>query len=375
VWGTLGLPGGAREGQTRGLTGQVFQAIEGINQLAGKGAQAVLAKLLPLLQTVEAEPEQSFAREAVLAALNGVLGDRLHEGNNPLATRMDLYRVQGQRSVRLDAKSVGAGATGKILVLVHGLCMSELQWTPAGETAHADTLATQLGYTPLYLRYNTGLHTSQNGQALSQLLEQLVSQWPVPMEEITLLTHSMGGLVARSAAQYARPQWRSVLKNMVFLGTPHQGAPLAKAGNWVDAILGSTPYSRPFARLGQLRSAGITDLRYGHVVDADWQGRDRFRLQPDTRQFVPLPEGVACYTVAATLAAKRSPVQERVLGDGLVPLTSALGQHEDAARTLKFARGSQFTAYRTNHMHLLYSQAVTAQLLQWLQPPTAGEAD
>ena len=375
VWGTLGVPGGARDGQTRGLTGQVFQAIEGVNQLAGKGAQAVLGKLLPLLQTVEAEPEQSFAREAVLAALNGVMGDRLQDGNNPLATQMGLYRVQGQSSARLDVKSVGAGATGKILVLVHGLCMNELQWTPAGETAHADTLAKQLGYTPVYVRYNTGLHTSQNGQALSRLLEQLVSQWPVPVEEITLLTHSMGGLVARSAVHCAQPKWRAVLKNIIFLGTPHQGAPLEKAGNWVDTILGSTPYSRPFARLGQLRSAGITDLRYGHVVDADWLGHDRFRSKPDSRHFVPLPEGVACYTVAATLAPKRGPVSDRLLGDGLVPLPSALGQHEDDSRALKFARGSQFVAYRTNHMQLLYHRDVTAQLLQWLQPPVAGEAD
>lgn len=381
VWGTLGVPGGARDGQTRGLTGQVFKAIEGINQLAGKGAQAVLGTLLPLLQTVEAEPEQSFAREAVLAALNGVLGDRLYEGNNPLATRMGVYWVEGQHSVQLDtarpmpthlgtgSRAGGVGATGRIVVLVHGLCMNELQWTPAGEIGHADQLAAQRGYTPVYLRYNSGLHTSHNGQALSDLLEQLVRHWPVPVEELTLLTHSMGGLVARSAVQCVRPAWRAVLKNMVFLGTPHQGAPLAKAGNWVDAILGSTPYTRPFARLGRLRSAGITDLRYGHVVDTDWQGHDRFRLQPDRRQRVPLPEGVACYTVAATLAAKRSPLQERVLGDGLVPLPSALGQHEDAAHALTFARGSQYVAYRTNHMQLLCSPEVSAQLLRWLQPP------
>lgn len=360
VWSTLGIPGGPREGQTRGLTGQVFQAIEGINQFAGKSAQTVLGKLLPLLQKVEAEPEQSFAREAVLAALNGVLGDRLIAGNNPLATTMGLYAVQGQSSVALQTGNIKA--SGRILVLVHGLCMNELQWTPAGHTGHAHVLEAQLGYTPVYVRYNTGLHIAQNGLALSAMLEQLVSQWPVTVEEITLLTHSMGGLVARSAVQQAKPKWRAALKNMIFLGTPHQGAPLEKAGGWVDVILGSTPYSKPFVKLGQLRSAGITDLRFGRVLDAD-------------QRSVPLPEGVACYTVAATLAPKRSPMAERIVGDGLVPLPSALGQHSEAQQALQFARGSQYVAYRTNHMQLLYSEDVTARLVQWLQLPPNPEAE
>lgn len=380
VWGTLGIKGGAAEGRTRGLTGQIFKAIEGVNQLAGMGAQAVLGKLVPLLQSLDAQadasPEQSFAREAVLAALNGVLGDTLQASHNPLATRMGFYRVQGQRSVALDvgkplASQLNAASSvpaARILVLVHGLCMNELQWTPAGATGHADALAAAAGYTPIYLRYNTGLHTSQNGEALSALLEQLVAHWPVPVEEICLLTHSMGGLVARSAVHAARPQWRAALKSMVFLGTPHQGAPLERAGNWVEAVLGSSRYSKPFARLAQLRSAGITDLRYGHVLHTDWQGHDRFRRKPDSRTPVPLPEGVACYAVAATLAAKRSAMAERVLGDGLVPLPSALGRHEDPAHALTFAKGVQFVAYRTHHMELLHSAEVTAQLLRWLVP-------
>jgi len=161
-------------------------------------------------------------------------------------------------------------------------------------------------------------------------------------------------------------RWPAKLKTMVFLGTPHHGAPLEKAGNWVDIVLGSTPYSKPFAKLGQLRSAGITDLRYGHTLDADWVGKDRFRRQPDSRQHLPLPDGVACYTIAGTTVGQRSPLAERVVGDGLVPLPSALGQHRQAARSLQFAVNAQTIVYRTNHMQLLHSPVVTAQLLQWL---------
>jgi hypothetical protein len=157
---------------------------------------------------------------------------------------------------------------------------------------------------------------------------------------------------------------------MVFLGTPHHGAPLERAGNWVDVLLGSTPYSRPFARLAQLRSAGITDLRYGHLLDADWQGHERFQRRPDRRQILALPDGVNSYAMAATLAPKRGLLADRLTGDGLVPLRSALGQHDDPGRSLAFAANRQSILYRTNHMQLLSSPAVTQQLLQWLSSPT-----
>jgi hypothetical protein len=180
----------------------------------------------------------------------------------------------------------------------------------------------------------------------------------------------MGGLVMRSALFYAAEQglqWPKYVKNIVFLGTPHHGAPLERAGNWVDVMLGSTPYSRPLAKLGQLRSAGVTDLRYGHVLDVDWQGHDRFRRKPDSRQPVPLPEHVACFAVAATLAGKRSHMADRLLGDGLVPLHSALGEHDEPQRCLHFAPDHQLITYRTSHLQLLSSPDVTAQLLQWLR--------
>jgi pimeloyl-ACP methyl ester carboxylesterase len=368
VWASLGAPGGKTPGQTRGLTGLIYQSVQAITQGVGKGLNTVLTKLEPLLASADDARPGSPEREAVLAALNGVLGDRLLASHNPLATPMTL-RYQGA-ALNLQTLPALPNATGKVLVLIHGLCMNDLQWQTPGQVAnHGAALAATLGYTPVYLRYNSGLHTSQNGHQLAALLEQLLTHWPTPIEELTVLAHSMGGLLARSAVYYAQQdqlQWPAHLKNIIFLGTPHHGAPLERAGNWLDVLLGSTPFSAPFAKLGQLRSAGITDLRYGHVLDVDWQGHDRFRRQPDRRQPVPLPEGVACYTVAATTAAKRSALANRLLGDGLVPLHSALGEHDDAQRTLVFAKASQHIAYRTSHLALLSSPEVSRQLLAWL---------
>ena len=368
VWRTLGLPGGPAPGQTQGLTGLIYKTVQGVTQLVGRGLDAVLVRLEPLLTSADGALPGSPEREAVLAALNGVLGDRLLESHNPLATPMSLR----YRGAALDFSNppVLPQATGKVLLLIHGLCMNDLQWHTQ-DADHGAALAAAGGYTPVYLRYNSGLHTSQNGHQLATLLEQLINHWPTPIEELTVVAHSMGGLLIRSAfyaAQQAGLRWPARLKNIVFLGTPHHGAPLERAGNWVDVLLGSTPFSAPFAKLGQLRSAGITDLRYGHVLDVDWQGHDRFHRHPDSRQAVPLPEGVTCYAVAATTAAKRSALTDRLIGDGLVPLHSALGEHDDPLRTLDFAKAAQHIAYRTSHLALLSSPAVTQQMLQWLTP-------
>jgi pimeloyl-ACP methyl ester carboxylesterase len=372
VWSTLGAAGGNAPGQARGVTGLVYQSLRGVTQAVGKSVNAALDQLLPLLEPAEDASQETPQRAAVLAALNGVLGDHLAASHNPFATPMTL-RYQGG-ALNFQAPLAMPQASGKVLLLVHGLCMNDLQWrTQANDQTldHGAALAASLGYTPVYLRYNTGLHTSQNGHELAQQLEQLLAHWPVRVDELSIVAHSMGGLVARSAvhvAGLAALQWPRHLKNIVFLGTPHHGAPLERAGHWVDIVLSGTPYSAPFAKLGQLRSAGITDLRYGHVLDEDWAGHNRFTRQPDRRVPLPLPEGIACYTVAATLAAKRSPLADRLVGDGLVPLRSALGQHDDAQRSLGFAKTAQHIAYRTNHLQLLSSAEVGEQVLRWLRP-------
>ena len=372
VLNTKGLPGGK---VIHVISSLVYKSVHAATFAVGKGVDAALSKLQPLLESAEDDEPNTPRREAVLAALNGVMGDRLVATDNQFATIMTL-RYPGNALTRDEPPPMSA-ATGKVLLLIHGLCMNDLQWqTNRDKTVHdhGEALATALGYTPVYLRYNSGLHTSVNGRELSAQLEQLTTHWPVPIEELTVVAHSMGGLLARSAVHYARQaglQWPDQLKNIVFLGTPHHGAPLEQAGNWLDVIIGSTPYSAPFTRLVQLRSAGITDLRHGHVLDEDWQDHDRFEHKPDSRATAPLPDGVACYTVAATTAAKRSLLADRLIGDGLVPLRSALGQHNNAHQYLAFEQGSQWIVYQTNHMELLSSQAVSNQMIEWLSPPSA----
>ncbi len=215
------------------------------------------------------------------------------------------------------------------------------------------------------VNYNSGLHVSQNGRALAALLERLVQAWPVPVEELAFLGHSMGGLVARSAAHFGEAhRWRPKLRHLVTLGTPHQGASLERGGAWFELLVGLSRYSAPLARLGHVRSAGVTDLRYGNVLDAHWEGRDRFALGPDLRLPLPLPEDVACYAIAGSTAATARPNPP---GDGLVSVKSALGQHAKRGRALAFPKDHQWIAFGTGHLDLLGHLGVYERLRAWLR--------
>ena len=353
--------------RTGGITGLVYGSVRGVTRLVGSGADAVV-RATSAVAPRRPDAAPSFEREAVVAALNGVLGDQLAAKGNPLAIAMAM-RSRG-RALRLEPASLTAvlgGAGPKPLVLAHGLCMNDLMWTREGHD-HGAALARDLGYTPVYLHYNSGLHVSTNGRAFADLMQALVSHWPVPIEELSLLTHSMGGLVARSAVQLAADtgmSWVQRLDRLAFLGTPHHGAPLERGGHWIDLLLGASKFSAPLARLGQLRSAGITDLRHGSVRDSDWAGRGRFAHGADTRLPLPLPAGLACYAVAARAGEQTDDLRSRLIGDGLVPVASALGRHDEPRRALAFAPGRQWVAEGVNHLQLLSDARVYARLRDW----------
>jgi len=359
--------GPAQAGRTRGLTGLVYRSVRGVTGFWGGAADAALGALAALAPPAAVSPR----REALLAALQGVWGDHLEASGNPLAPPMAL-RVGG-RALDLSAAGLrGAlpATGGRVAVLIHGLCMNDLQWARQGHH-HGEMLAREAGYTVLALRYNSGLHISTNGRRLSALLDALLAHWPVPVRELALVGHSMGGMVARSACHVgARAPWRRHLTRLVCLGTPHHGARLERGGHLIDMALQVSPYAAPFARLGHARSAGITDLRWGNLQDADWQGpqgRDRRHDQRhDDRRPTPLPQGVAVYCLAATTAAEPRGVRHALLGDGLVTLASAWGEHRDPALALKLPASHKALVTQASHWDLLSHPEAAAALRRWL---------
>lgn len=343
---------------TSGLTGFVYGSIRGIARTVAGGLGAGLAALEGLLPGGATSSPQ---REAMLAALNGVYGDHLVASGNPLATEMGLY-LDGER-LPLTREAIAArlpAAGNRVLLLVHGLCMNDQQWQRHGHH-HGAHLARVHGYTVLALRYNSGLHVAQNGSMLADLLARLQALWP--LQALSIVGHSMGGLVARAAIAVAEQRelaWRQRLGTLVCLGTPHLGAALERGGHLVDTLLELSPYAAPFARLGKARSAGITDLRYGRL---------RPHGDPQARQRVPLPQGVACYAVAATRSEEGTAEPARSLrGDGLVSLASAWGEHQDPTRALELPATHKRLLTAANHWDLLSRAEVADWLTAWLKP-------
>ena len=368
ISGLTPILGKTPAGSTRGITGMVYSSVRGVTQAVGAGLDLAFKQLTPYFNG----PAEFPQHEAMSAALNGVFGDYLAATNNPLAISMQL-RQQG-KPVEL------AGATtGKLLVLVHGLCMNDLQWNRerADHSAshdHGAALARDLGYTPLYLHYNSGRHIASNGNEFSNMLENLIQTWPVPITELVIIGHSMGGLVSRSACDVAkteRHRWLQKLNKLIFLGTPHHGAPLERAGRWLDILLDVSPYSAPFAQLGKVRSAGIKDLRHGTIFGAD-NMRPGSAVADDSQ--AGLPRGVKCFAIAATKQSKKQAKKQieagagsRLPGDGLVPVNSALGVHKERALSLLIPKSHQHISYGSDHFDLLSCANVYDQIYRWLE--------
>ncbi len=335
-----------RAPRTTGLTGAVYGAIRGTTGLVGSGVNQALR----LLESWAPDGKTSPRREAVLAAVNGIWGDHLAATGNPLAIAMAL-RVDG-RAVTLTPEGLRAAlpqASGRIAVLVHGLCMNDLQWRRNGHH-HGDVLTGEMGYTVLSLHYNSGLPIADNGAALADCLNELLAAWPVPVDELALVGHSMGGLVARSAIAHGEASllpWRQQLTRLVCLGSPHQGALLESGGRLIDTGLELSPYLAPFARLGKTRSAGINDLHDGSVR-------------------APLPAGVQVGLLAATTAEQAKGLRHALVGDGLVTLASAWGEHRDPGRALHAPASRKRLITQANHWDLLSHPQAADALRSWL---------
>jgi pimeloyl-ACP methyl ester carboxylesterase len=362
IGGGPSLLGRPLEGVVRLVIAPVYGSIRAVTAAVGATLDVALAELAPLL----GESAPGPARAAVLAALNGVLGDYLSETGNPLATEMQFHHDGHPLSLEREAlRAATPGAKTRLLVLVHGSCMNAQQWKWR-EHDHGASLAKDLGYTAIYLQYNSGLNISTNGRAFAALLERLVAAWPEPVDEISIVGHSMGGLVSRSASHYAEVAahpWRTKLRKLISIGTPHHGAPLERGGNWIDVLLGISRYSAPLVRLGKIRSAGVTDLRFGNVLDEHWQGRDRFEFGNDRRTPLPLPADVECFAIAGTTAASEG---DSLPGDGLVPIVSALGRHATPELALAFPEPNQWIGFGMAHLDLLDRSEVYEVLKSWL---------
>ncbi|MGH2845718.1 MAG: esterase/lipase family protein [Thermoleophilaceae bacterium] len=359
------------------ISGGVYAGIRGATALAGRAADTALGRrAVGDGRALSASPRGAL----VVGVLDGLIGDALEREGSDLQEPMSV-RVGG-RAVEATPSAVAAAipdATPRMVVFVHGLMETEHSWRVGAEEPYAARLRRDLGRSPVELRYNSGRHISENGRALADLLEELTEAWPVEVEEIALVGHSMGGLVARSACHAAferGDEWGDRVRHVISLGSPHMGAPLAQAVHWASAGLHVLPETRPLASFLRRRSAGIRDLRQGSLVEADWRGCDPDALRARACQEVPLLEGAThCFVAATITRSPRHPVA-RVLGDCLVLEPSASGRSR--ARRISFEVEHGMHLGGTHHLALLNHPAVYRRMRDWLgaaaRPATAASS-
>jgi pimeloyl-ACP methyl ester carboxylesterase len=386
AWGATGPAGAPVRAVHDPVASVVYGSVRSGIHLGGRAGGAVLgvAGELAGVRT----PSQTPAGRFGLGVLNAFLGDRLAEGHSPLAVTMGVRRDGNEVSVdRPGLARAFPAATGGVVVFLHGLTETEASWRWRGSdrdgvepvATYADRLERDLGLTPVLLRYNSGRRVADNGRDLATLLGALVEAWPVPVEHVHLIGHSMGGLVIRSAchigADEGRP-WTERVRSAVYLGTPHLGAPLARVTHLLGRAMAAVPETRPFAAILSRPSAGIADLRDGRVhpaytADGSWFDGELHD--------VPLLGTCRHHAVVASVSRHPDSATGRLVGDLLVQTASASGRHaRTGVRHLGFSDVDVVAFGGVHHLSLLNHPAVYRQLRTWLaeaRPVTARSAD
>ncbi len=308
-----------------------------------------------------------------ISILNGVIGDRLQ--NTPLSIEMSFYL--NNKPIILEKENIATiygdsniALTSKICLLIHGVTDNERTWTMPDSSDYGRLLAQDFGYTPFYLRYNTGLHISDNGKLLAAILEKLTENYPIDIKEMCIIAHSMGGLITHSACHLAQEQnlvWIQSLKQIFLLATPHLGSFLERFANLTTNILEKVPnwHTRLVGKVLNLRSAGIKDMRFGYLTEEDWKNEDADKLLKNNKKPPKLLKNVAYYVISGRLTLEEKHWITHLFGDILVTTNSAAAQSKNASE-FNFPLENHVQMPKMYHFQLQNSPKVYQQLTKWL---------
>lgn len=309
-----------------------------------------------------------------ISVLNAMVGDHLHARGNPLAIEMACHHAgHPLRLTRAALKRAYPDATAKICVLVHGLGCNEGIWSYAAASgerglSYGSMLRDRLRYTPIYVRYNTGLSVAANGALLTTLLARLHAAWPVRTAEIVLIGHSMGGLLLRCACDLARQRrtaWVAKVKRAIYLGTPHDGADLEKIAQLAAATLQRVPnlVTRLIADVMNVRSRGVKDLGFDVSRNRDGNGEGG----------IPWLASAHHHLIAGTVTGDPRHPAALILGDALVRPPPASVRMAPARKGARPAGDNISLFSGIRHLRLAHDPRVYAQIERWCAGPEQAQ--
>ncbi len=328
-----------------------------------KGAAKALrsADRLGVGPSIEDTPRGRF----VVSAVNGLIGDKLVADGSPLAIEIGVRR--NGRDVPLSPDGLAQAypqPSDSLVVFLHGLCETEDYWTRRSRPKRDDGTSARSygarlehdeGWSPVFVRANTGLSINETGVAVSSLLTRLVEDWPTDVRRIALVGHSMGALIARAACAVSLTQdepWTERVTDIVTLGAPHTGSPVERSIARGIRLAAHAPELMPLARVFEQRSVGVLDLHDG---------------MPDDAAAVP---NAKYHLVAATLSkSPKHPIAETV-GDYLVQYRSAVGLLPGGVEM--FPGADVLHVPGADHFDLLNHDDVYAALRGWLANTSLG---
>ena len=316
----------------------------------------------------------------IRAAANALWGDEFERSSSPLHTELSIRDTTGT-PVTTDSVTLSLTfekSTPRLAVLLHGLGKTERCWNPkTTDDANTTSLPEMLeadGFTPILVRYNSGRRVSDNGEALAALLEEITKNWPTPVDEIVLIGHSMGGLVARSslyAGRSANHDWIDSANHLVALATPHFGSPIEKGAHVASELLTSAVATRSLGEFIDGRSAGIKDMRHGTIHSTDHSDHPEISERNHVVVAPPI-KGVRQHHAVGVVTDSASHPLGFLVGDLVVRVNSATG----ISSTGHVASANVRVFGGLDHLGLLHDASVHTQIREWLTPvsPTSSIA-
>ena len=312
---------------------------------------------------------------ALIGALNGVIGDYLQNTKNPLAVKLGFHQEGKLVADLIDGNHNYTASfpewNGDVCVFIHGAAGSESAWQKRvpdlNDTdekvnwSYGHQLYKEFKMLPVYVRYNSGLHISQNGRLLSRLFEAELNHPNI--KRVFIIGHSMGGLVFRSACHFANDHdhhWMSKIEQAYYLGSPHLGAPLEKFGAWTQSILRKVdhPYTQLAAKLINLRSNGIKDLRHGYLTAEEWEADQKHEFPVNNRTVHFHLETAQHLLVAATWHSDPESFVAEWFGDIMVRKSSATSACKENKFNVPVAEDDVFITGGHHHIKLMQSEEV-----------------